>query len=987
MADDGKKVEEVTARHTTSHYEAPKSQETQSTASARAPEKDDGAHKAAPQDEKAKGPLDRFDRKERPHEDRAPRKDHASNLDSFRKGFMGAFQGPGEEGRAAGEAAQEGDRNKESLTNEKTDKRAEELQKQGVPVNRENLKNEVAFQEKLEKRNEAFQKDAKGDVMALGDLGEKLNDQNLPARERDKLQKEYDQKKGDLDTLQKAYDKDIQNERLDVKVEPYGANPTNGQKQNNGSLENILVNQGYTREQIYKDKGALLNRVAQENNLSNPGELREGMTLKVPIAEAKLNSMTEAKEKEGIVTKKDDGSEVRELMDGTTITKKPDGSTVKEYEKDGAKITETTQEKDGAKIDQVVTKNDDGSSKTVTKTEKNGIVEKTIADTKISDKNIEDLISKEDRESLEQTADAEHNICGAAQERNKAEITTTTKTITDTTKEPPEEKTVLESTQYKQTNKLGEQSWPPTGMTEVDSNNSGKTFSVTETKVFDKNGKAQTIKDIGTEQVIKGKGGGQEVNITRDDAVVFKDGKKTQELESTEYKGFDRDTVAGLSGVASKDDFNERLQGGAVPYKDTTIKTFEDGKDPKTERLQQVGNYENPGQDGRTMSRIEKDGKVFWNYTKVEEDGKHTQSETVIEGTKAKILTDSRKNDDGTFKSETKSYDGDNLMEQTITERRPVNAADVRGDDKYKEEFLEANKDKQLFEERSYHLKWDTNEDGERTDLNTTDVRAYSSKDGADKLTSVSATSKDGPQKTSILQDERSDTPARVKNEGDGSEYTINKKGDVTINGKHIDLSSMTDTAPNPDENTAKSGTDALKNLYDSVKKYDDQLSKTGNTIADLPASLKGTLGGLGVAMGSFNLYNSIKDGKPAEAIASTGDIASGLSALAPIAEDALTSAALKSAVGVGGRVLGGVGAAIGIGYGAYEVSQGKTVDGILDMGAGAGVGAALIGIAAGSSVVPVAGWAVAGVCIAAKIGYDIYNYFDSKSKTEKLEI
>lgn len=1010
MADDEKKVEEVKSKPPEKHHEVQKSAEAQP----KAPAAEKAEDKKTPPPDKGREPVDTYQRKDRPHEEQAPRegdREYSRNLESFRNNFMSAWApsghaadpaagqkgtppvgGPKDE--PAPKGSPEAGQSQDNAIEKKTDQKADELNKQGVEVNRENLKNEVAFQDKLEKRNETFQKEAGGDVKALNSLEEKLKSDKLPADERAKLEKEYGQKKESLDSLRKGYETDIQKERLDVKVETSGSSPTNGQKQANSSLENVLLNQGYTRDEIYKNDGSLLNKVARENNLSDPNQLNDGMTLKIPPAQAKLNAMTEAKEKEGIVTKKADGSEVRELMDGTTFTKKPDGTNVKEYQKDGATITETSQQKDGAKINQVVTKQEDGSSKIVTTTEKNGIVEKTVADTKVSDKNIEDLISKEDRENLEKTADLEHNISGQTDQRGKTEITTTTKTITDTTTQPPVEKTVLESTNYSQTNKTGEQLDPPGGMTEVDEANSGKTFSVTETKVFDKDGKAQTIKDIGTEQVIKGKGSnGQDVTITRDDAMVSKDGKLQKELECTEYKGFDRDTMGDLSGVDGKGEFMERLQGESLNYRDMKIKTYEEGKDPKEVHEQSLGDYEHPDQDGRTVKRIEQDGKKYWNYTKVEDNGRHTQSQTVIEGTDAKILTDIKKNDDGTFKSDTKAYNGDELLEQTTTERRRVNASEIGGDQKYREEFLKANQDKQLYEERSYHLKWDTNEDGERTELKTTDARSYSSKDGTDKFTTVSASSKDGTDKTSILQDKNSDTPAKVKNEGDGAEYTINKKGEVTINGKRIDFSTLTTmpddpNAPvNPDENTAKTGTDALKNLYDSVKKYEDTLSRSGRNVADLPASLKGTLGGLGVAMGSINLYNALQDGKPAEAISSAGDIASGLSALAPMAESALTSTALKSAVGVGGRVLGGVGAAIGIGYGAYEMSQGKTLQGALDIGAGVGVGAALVGVAIGSSVVPVVGWAVAGACIVAKIGLDVWNYFDSKDDTAKLEI
>lgn len=728
--------------------------------------------------------------------------------------------------------------------------------------------------------------------------------------------------------------------------------------------------------------------------------------------ESSAVSLTESNEKGNGAAEDGKEPQAAEGRDGAVITKKPDGSTVREYSRNGDKVTETTQEKDGAKISQVVTRREDGSYSTVTTTDKNGIVDRTVSETKISDKRIEDLVSREDREALEKQAGSGNDLCTAVQpggitgagtpnptgswitdtgsdpERGKTEVTSTTRTITDNTKKPPTEKTVMESTKYAQTEKIGENLIPPEGMDGIDRANSGKTLSVTETKMYDSDGKVQTVKDVGAEQVIKGRGeDGQDVNVTRDNAIVSRDGKKEREISSTEYKGFDRKTMGHISGVDGKDEFMYRLQGDTLNYRDMTIRTYQDGKDPKEVRERSLGDYEHPDQDGRTVRRIDQDGKKFWNYTKVDEQGNHTQSQTVIEGTEASIISDSRKNYDGTFRSETKAYNGREMMEHTLTERRLVDAQQVRGDDGYKKEFLKANGDGRIFEDRSFHQKWNTDKDGEMTDLNTTDVRSYTTKDGKDTLTSALSMGKGGIQKTSIMQDSSSDTPARVKNEGDGSELSINSNGDIMVNGKKLSIPGKADDNSAPNHNTARSGTDSLKSLFDGVKKYNDDISRAGRTVSDLPGSVTGTLGGLGVAMGSLNLYKAIREGKAADAVNSGGEIASGFSAMAPIVESSISSAALKSAVGVGGKVLGGAGSVIGIGYGAYEIGKGKTVDGILDMGAGAGAGAVLLGTAAGSSVIPVAGWVVAGVCIGAKIGYDIYSYFDKKDDTAKLQI
>jgi len=728
--------------------------------------------------------------------------------------------------------------------------------------------------------------------------------------------------------------------------------------------------------------------------------------------ESSAASLTESNEKGSGAAAGEKKPQAAEGRDGAVITTKPDGSTVREYSSDGDKITETSQEKDGAKISQVVTRREDGSYRTVTTTDKNGIVDRTVSETKLSDTKIEDLVNGEDREALEKQAGSENDLCRAIQpggmapdgtpylagggqydsgsdpERGKTEITSTTRTITDNTKKPPAEKTVMESTKYAQTEKLGENLIPPEGMERIDAESSGKTLSVTETKIYDRDGKAQTVKDVGSEQVIKGRGkDGQDVNVTRDNAIVSRDGRKEREISCTDYKGFDRKTMGHISGVDGKDEFMYRLQGDTLNYRDMTVKTYRDGKDPKEVRERSLGDYEHPDQDGRTVRRIDQDGKKFWNYTKVDEQGNHTQSQTVIEGTEASIISDSRKNYDGTFRSETKAYNGREMMEHTINERRLVNAQEIRGDDGYKKEFLKANKDDKIFEDRSFHQKWNTDKDGELTDLNTTDVRSYSTKDGEDTLTSALSMTKDGIQKTSIMQDGSGDTPARVKNEGDGSELSINRNGDIMVNGRKLSVPGKTEDNSAPNHNTARSGTDSLKNLFDGVKKYNDDISRAGRTVSDLPGSVTGTLGGLGVAMGSLNLYKAIREGKPADAVNSGGEIASGFSAMAPVVESSISSAALKSAVGVGGKVLGGAGSIIGVGYGAYEIGKGKTVDGILDMGAGAGAGAVLLGTAAGSSVIPVAGWVVAGVCIGAKIGYDVYNYFDKKDDTAKLQI
>lgn len=721
----------------------------------------------------------------------------------------------------------------------------------------------------------------------------------------------------------------------------------------------------------------------------------------------------------------DDGT-VKEYHAGRTTTTKADGTRTQEYRKDGNSITETSYKKNGADVHEVEKRGRDGSVHTESTVEKDGRLEKTVSDTTLSDKRIEEL-----QPGLKESGALKSDL-GKEGSRNKTEVTHVTTTVTDTTKSPPESRTSLERTTYSQHIALGDKDPEATGMSkdtlgvknyagrghtyqadaldgvDVNRSESGVTLAYSTTKTTDEKGKVKNSTESGETRTIVGTKDGREVQLTEASARVEADGK-TREVKSREMRGIlekngDRQRdVQRVGKLNEKDDYERRIAEGPVNFRETEVYNVEGNGDKHLDsRTQEYGDYDKPASAGRTVTITEDDGRTSWNYRRIDDTDKgiRVRSQTGVEGSEGHIVSDGTQNRDGTFASTTKFVDNEGVaLRIEKRERSLVQPGDFtkekgyHGDPAYAQEFAQDNAGRTIYKDKVAIT------DAKDDFKHSYNLQQYTAEGSDSKLTSVFQHG--DPRNTTVLEEGDSDTPARMKIEG-GPEFSIDRKGQsyVEVDGRKVAIPKDKDLkeAPTP-HGGAESSSGAFKNLYATVKNLDKVKNASGATgdgadaAPELTEFLKthpkvsAGLGGLSVLAGGATIYSGVREGDAGDVLSGSSALAGGLGDLSALGSKVVSSSKLTSVLGAGGKALGAAGAVLGAGYGVYQISQGEMVEAGFTLAAAAGTGLAVgAGIAGVTGWVPVAGWAVAGVAIVGGVVYDLWKADREAHKTHELE-
>ncbi len=697
----------------------------------------------------------------------------------------------------------------------------------------------------------------------------------------------------------------------------------------------------------------------------------------------------------------------------------PEGARIQRSSENGQDVVTTSYEKDGAQIHEVEKTRPDGTVVTVSTVEKDGVTERTESTTTLSDQPIEEL-----RPEL---ADSEALNSDLAEEgqRDQTEITHVTRTVTDTTKNPPVTRTALDSTTYSQHIPLGDQEAEATGLStsalspgaqpyygrygsvyaqrpdalegvQIDRSESGVTLACSTTTTTDASGRSQTSTESGSTSTITGTKDGREVQLTEATARVTGNGK-TREAHSLEMRGLlqkggeGSPSVEQVGSLKNKDDYRDRLPDGSVNFRQTDVfDVTEDGKLEKVSGTQEYGDYDNPLAAGRAVTISEKGDQKQWTYRQVDDTaaGIRVRSQTGAEGSNGYLLEDGTYNEDGTYHSEMKVVDNDGVTtRQEIHDRSLVQPEDLTaeggfpGDAAYAREFVQDNQGRRIFRDKAVVV--DSKDDFK----DCYNLQRFTAEGSQDRLTNVFRTG--DRSNTTILENPGSDVPARMRTDG-GTEFQIDRVGQSYLlkDGKKVAIPAdpALDGGPSP-EGLADSSGGAFKNLFGAVKNLGTSSDVDLTTLADVRPGVAGGIGGLSILVGGASIYQSVVEKDPGAALSGSSNIASGLGDLSSLGAKAVSSTRLTAALGVGGKALGAAGAVLGAGYGIYQIAQGDTVGGAFSLAAAAGTGLAVgASIAGVTGWVPVAGWAVAGVAIVGGVVYDLWKSDQEAHQTAELQ-
>jgi hypothetical protein len=286
--------------------------------------------------------------------------------------------------------------------------------------------------------------------------------------------------------------------------------------------------------------------------------------------------------------------------------------------------------------------------------------------------------------------------------------------------------------------------------------------------------------------------------------------------------------------------------------------------------------------------------------------------------------------------------------------------------------------------------EWDMSTENGK--LTTTDVRQYTAEGSSDRLTTVLELGDGEPKRTTLMESGDPGVPPRLRSDADGAEYSLDAQGRLTfkVDGVTTVLPSLEGDGGPGAFDAAKGGGQSATNLVKALREFTtktDAASTAGaatsrSPIPTLPKSASGAMAALGLITNTVGLASAIREGDAALAVSSGGEVAASLGTLSELGSVVLadTSARAAGILGVAGKTLGGAGAVVGIGYGYYEISQGNTVDGALDIAGGVGAG---IAVFAASTAWTGVGLVIAGGALVAKLIYDEHQ----SHKTAELEI
>ena len=446
---------------------------------------------------------------------------------------------------------------------------------------------------------------------------------------------------------------------------------------------------------------------------------------------------------------------------------------------------------------------------------------------------------------------------------------------------------------------------------------------------------------------LKGKGeDGQDVTVSFEENRQYaedftvKTGSVVTESKGLTSKDAAVRQFAGEAGQGL-DPFYDRIEdlpGNYVDYR--TTKVLGDQTLPV---VTEIGNYNQPDQDGGTITSVRTGGdQVALTYRKVSDAGQHVQEQTVVPGADYNKVSDKRAQDDGSFVATTRETQGGKILSENMSTRELAYPAgkelpeEVPPDQPLSQaqwdEFRKAHPQGPVYLDQF---------DGSQTDgdakMVTTSQIAYSS--GA---SSVGSATVDG-ERVNYYQLDGPEPRAGL--EMDGQKAQIAADGSVSVNGQVV-----------------KTGAAGVK-LASGPRAY----LKLVGELRDDPkllgqsAKLSRWLGPAAVAFGLGQFFSA---GEARQKFAAAGTTLSG----SKVALDGFGTAGKAS------RVLGGAGGALTFGVGVKELVDGDLAEGVSDVvGGGAAVGAVILPLLG----VPGAGPILAGVAALAgivRLGIDFFS-------------
>ena len=411
--------------------------------------------------------------------------------------------------------------------------------------------------------------------------------------------------------------------------------------------------------------------------------------------------------------------------------------------------------------------------------------------------------------------------------------------------------------------------------------------------------------------------------------------------------------------------------------------------------------------DGRSVVRSDSGGAVGWTYTDYDNAGRDYKRQTVFEGLDVSVYEEHTQTGPGEFESRSETREGDEIVASSSASRKSVSEAELsdylssgnlslaqlermRQDgppyyiERLEEDAEPLTDDGKLRENEhgepiqpGHHIDSITfsNDEGyqvskqSREDLNP-DGKAES----VSTLASVTDPTTNPPLMGHLLkQDVDPDTGAHTTTES--GEIMVGNDGTVNYDGEELgefnfggsELGAVLGTDP------SLSGLDLI-NAVGHASSVGEQIEVPGGGRFKLTGDM-GALSRLtkstdifGVVNGAVGLFGGARDGDARGVLEGVGDITGGLNSLAaataalPGGSKLSTTAGKFATLSEGsrflGKALGGVGGAISLGYGLYDVF---TADSGYDKAAG-GLNAAAGAVALGSLPFGPPGWVVGGI-------------------------
>ncbi|MFN8612381.1 MAG: hypothetical protein U0931_32850 [Vulcanimicrobiota bacterium] len=216
----------------------------------------------------------------------------------------------------------------------------------------------------------------------------------------------------------------------------------------------------------------------------------------------------------------------------------------------------------------------------------------------------------------------------------------------------------------------------PSDPVQWDPSRSSQSISFTSTTAFDERGRGSETRQLSAEVELVGVGSqGQAVSVAyRGDKLSDGQGTPLSFTSVTEEKGtISKDASIGFGsfdGPALGPDFQQRLAEGDSPYiasRNTYSLDYTTGREAFTREL---GDYDRPDQDGRTVV-LNSDGlNTSLSYRLVSQSGARVQQQTVIPGTNYSNLTDTHYSPNGERTSlSTTTMDG-KVLDRTFSGRQ-----------------------------------------------------------------------------------------------------------------------------------------------------------------------------------------------------------------------------------------------------------------------------------------------------------------------------